>query len=175
MGIRSALNKAWRIWGDWNNLRELLDLLGWKEWLRESIISILLYLAGGGVVGTFIGALSVGDPISVLIAALVVGILTAALRCIFLLNRALSGIAENHGPGIAQAPSELGPNVDARVAFYDILANSEWSRQQQPGVDHPISDWLARRLDQETHNLLRQGRLKAWGAIRFIAASLSYQ
>jgi hypothetical protein len=75
-----------------------------------------------------------------------------------------SDVISSHArPSAAAASSELEPNVDARVAFYEILANSEWSRQQRPGVDRPVSDWLARRLDQEIHNLLRQDRLKAWG------------
>jgi hypothetical protein len=54
-------------------------------------------------------------------------------------------------------------DIDARVAFYEILANSEWSRQQRPGTKQPISDWLVRQLDREIHNQLRQGRLTAWG------------
>jgi hypothetical protein len=49
------------------------------------------------------------------------------------------------------------------VAFYDILANSNWSQQERTGVDRPRSNWLAERLDQEIHNLLRQSKLKAWG------------
>jgi hypothetical protein len=133
--------------------------------LRDSIISLLLYLAGGGVIGMFVGAISIGDPIGVLIAALVVGILSATIRFIILLNRALSRIAGVHvQPSIAQASNESGPpNVDARVAFYDILANSHWSQQERTGVDRPRSNWLAERLDQEIHNLLRQSKLKAWG------------
>jgi Zn-dependent protease with chaperone function len=120
MGIKSTLEKAWRIWGHWNNFKELLDLLGWKQWLRDSIISIFVYFAGGGVIGVFVGALSIGGPISVLIAALVVGVLSAALRCFVLLNRALSRIAETHAPpSAAQASGEPEPNVDARVAFFD--------------------------------------------------------
>jgi phage shock protein PspC (stress-responsive transcriptional regulator) len=60
------------------------------------------------------------------------------------------------------APVSLEANIDASVAFFDILENSDWSREQKP-IEHPISDWLSRRLDDELHNRLYQNRLKAWG------------
>jgi hypothetical protein len=59
-------------------------------------------------------------------------------------------------------PDEPIIYVDASVAFFDILENSDWSREQRP-IEHAISDWLSRRLDDEIHNRLLQGRLRAWG------------
>ncbi len=59
--------------------------------------------------------------------------------------------------------SSSEPNIDARIAFFDILKNSQWQAEQTPNVEHPRSDWMAVHLDREVHNLLRQSKLAAWG------------
>ena len=55
------------------------------------------------------------------------------------------------------------PDISAASVFLEILANSEWSKEQKPDTNQPVSNWLALRLDREIHNRLRQGKLKAWG------------
>jgi hypothetical protein len=62
----------------------------------------------------------------------------------------------------ATTPDEPMVYIDASAAFFDILENSDWSREQKP-IERPISDWLSRRLDDEIHNRLYQNRLRAWG------------
>ena len=46
------------------------------------------------------------------------------------------------------------PNIDARVAFFNILENSQWSWRQSPSVDQPRPDWLNVRLDTEIYSIL---------------------
>lgn len=75
---------------------------------------------------------------------------------------------ENRGDSKRRAalnaePQLLEPDLDATIAFYEILANSEWSSRQRPEAERSISNWLAQRLDREIHNQLRQERLTAWG------------
>jgi hypothetical protein len=63
----------------------------------------------------------------------------------------------------APQAANFEPNIDARVAFYDILQSSEWSQRQQR-QPNSASDWLERRLDRQIHDQLRQGNLTAWGS-----------
>jgi hypothetical protein len=66
------------------------------------------------------------------------------------------------------ATVEPEPDVDARVAFFDILENSEWRLRQQQNPPDPITsrrDWPKIRLSTEIHNALGQGKLTAWGEL----------
>jgi hypothetical protein len=149
--IARLLGWVWRRWADYNSVVALLDLLDWKT----GIVAIV-----AGVAMTFFGANSAWSAPGVVLAALAASACLATISVAFRL--AISGplpLAPNQ-----TATIDLQPDLDARVAFYEILANSKWAEQQRPGTDQPSSDWLPRRLDREIHNLLRQNRIKAWGS-----------
>ena len=123
-------------------------------------INWLLYTAGGSVSG-YLADMANWPPISIFLAVIGTGAGLSVVYAAWNLTRhPLIGLAPFKREQKALA---LEPDIDARVAFYDILANSEWASQQRPEVERPVSNWITQRLDREIHNQLRQSKLLAWG------------
>lgn len=140
-------------------MRRIIEFIDWAA--RVHFIGTVSWGVGSWAV-TFFGLSAFGwDPGLVWVGSFIAG---ACGSVIFIGVRTRGerpkAVAEALTPVTA---TPLEPDIDARVAFYEILANSQWSMQQTPGTDHPVSDWLARKLDREIHNQLRQEKLKAWG------------
>jgi len=96
MDWKGKAKASWGAWGHWNNFKELLDLLGWKDWIRGWIIGVLpLAFGGGGVLGLFGGAITIGSPIGVLWAALATAALVSIVSFFLSLSRALARISSN--------------------------------------------------------------------------------
>jgi hypothetical protein len=71
---------------------------------------------------------------------------------------------KNPKPSI-EPTSDPVADIDARIAFFEILEESEWSeRQLETTIDTKslVSNWLEVRLDGEIHKALRNSRL-GWG------------
>ena len=82
--------------------------------------------------------------------------------CLFLLrliDRFRRPLSRGDSGATAEQAVQPEPNIDARVAFFNILENSQWSSRQSPSVDEPRPDWLNVRFDTEIYNLLRQSRM----------------
>jgi hypothetical protein len=63
-------------------------------------------------------------------------------------------------------PIKLEADIGASDAFFMILADSVWKRQQQATMIVTKStrpDWLSFRLNKEVHNALRNEKICAWG------------
>jgi hypothetical protein len=151
--IGRLLGFLWRRWADYNSLMALLDLFDAKTWIPVIIAWVAMI---------FIGSTNTSwSPQGVVVAAFVVAACVAII--IVAVRLLLQGSAKPPSVATATAiPDEPINYIDASVAFFDILENSDWSRDQKP-IEHPVSDWLTRRLDDEIHNRLYQNRLKAWG------------
>jgi len=96
-----------------------------------------------------------------------------------LYQRALSALgrrksqASEKQPALSQlqrplmpSPGSLEPNIGARDAYFMILEDSVWKRQQQATTlvtQHVRRDWLEFRLHKEIHVALRNGQIAAWG------------
>jgi len=144
----------WRRWADYNSIIALLDILNWKT---------AIWAAIAGVAMTFYGAMNMQWSsqivvLTALAAAAFMSLIVIAIR-LTVFSR-MPKHPEQKRETVAHV--EFIADIDASVAFFDILENSDWSREQRP-IEHPISDWLSRRLDDEIHNRLLQGRLRAWG------------
>jgi hypothetical protein len=146
-------------------MSRLISLIDWAA--RVHFVGTVLWAAGIWALTFFSTSAQGWDASSVWLASLLAGAAAAIIYIAFQVHLAPALVT---GPltGISSLasiqPLEFAPDLDARTAFYDILANSEWAQQQRPGIDQPRSDWLPRRLDREIHNLLRQSRIKAWGS-----------
>jgi hypothetical protein len=141
----------------------LATVLGWVG-LRPRDIFIAGASGAGATLWSWLAGASILDRVLYGLAALAIILgLIAVVR--FLMGLHVPSPPQAGIPSTSRAPVEErpAPDVDARVAFFEVLANSDWSRQQRPGTKQPLSDWLARQLDREIHNQLRQERLKAWG------------
>ncbi|TWB01778.1 hypothetical protein [Bradyrhizobium stylosanthis] len=161
MGIKNGLSRSWRAWGQWNNIKELLDLFGWKDWLRDQAIAWgLSAFAGGGVIGMFTGAITIGSPIGVLLSALAAGVLAATLAVGVSLARALSRFQPQPNlavgddailsPSGAVAPSSLRPKDNLAAISSDIpnvrVADCPAALEL---FDHPEQDKLLPLLEAE--------------------------
>jgi hypothetical protein len=64
-------------------------------------------------------------------------------------------------------PHTVGmPGITARDAYFEILDDSEWKREQLRTTSDTTNlrrDWLEFRLRSEIHKALRNNRLAAWG------------
>ncbi len=144
-------------------MRRLVEFIDWAA--RIHFVGWIAW-AGGGWFVTFLAASAYGwDPVSVWVGSVVVGACCAMIFIAFKVHKypafkssttAISVPAIDHEP-------EPTPDINASIAFFEILSNSEWSKQQRPDTEYSVSDWLARRLDGEIHNRLHQGKIKAWG------------
>jgi len=56
-------------------------------------------------------------------------------------------------------------DIDARKAFFEILASSQWRKAQDATTDPKglVYNWREARLSSEIHKALRNSRLTAWG------------
>jgi len=128
----------------------------WKTWA---------VWAGGTVVSLFISSYGPWTPGQAWLAALIGG------ACIAIIYIALSlfvyQLRSQRRSSLAKPEDVDGrpkittpePDIDARVAFFEILKSSQWRLDQTPDT----RDRLAVVLDREIHNLLAQSKLKAWG------------
>lgn len=120
MRIKKGLDHSWKAWGHWNNVKELLDLFGWKEWLCDQATSwVISAFVGGGVVGMFAGALTIGSVGGVVLYALLLGLLAAIIALVVSFARALSRlqpptekvVSDSEGQAAASAPGKTEPQV----------------------------------------------------------------
>jgi hypothetical protein len=114
MGWKEGFGRSWKVWGHWNNFKEILELFGWKEWLRNWIWNSLT----GGVVtaaGTLLyAAIYEKDAVAALIAALAAGVLVALLVAIISIAYALIQIGRSKGS--KQPDDTVGPAAAGSVA-----------------------------------------------------------
>jgi hypothetical protein len=128
----------------------------WKTWA---------VWAGGTVVSLFISSYGPWTPGQAWLAALIGGACIAIIYIALSLfvyqlrSQRRSSLAKPEDVDGRPKIKTPGPDIDARVAFFEILKSSQWRLDQTPDT----RDRLAVVLDREIHNLLAQSKLKAWG------------
>ncbi|HTE77257.1 MAG TPA: hypothetical protein VK653_11015 [Xanthobacteraceae bacterium] len=158
--IARFLGWMWRRWADYNSLMALLDFLDAKTLWSGVIAWVAMMLFGSTNTGW--------SPQGVVLAAFVVAacvvIIVVAMRLSF--SRSVKAGNAASVASVLPLPEKLEPNIGARDAYFLILADSVWKRQQLATTlvtKHIRRDWLEFRLHKEIHDALRNNQVSAWG------------
>src|SRR5665213_2931172 len=113
-----------------SDMRRIVQLLDWIT--RLHFLGTTGWAAGGWFV-TFLAASAQGwDPVSVWVSSVAVGACCAVIF-IAIKARSFPGI-ENARLVAAPALVKFEPNIGARDAFFMMLADSVWKRQQEASM-----------------------------------------
>jgi hypothetical protein len=143
----------------------VIGFFGWKKTIAAAVAALI-----AGVEAWRENLAS--SPLALAIVGLVVLILVLLCLNLFLwLRRLLKERREMPATSLAASEArlqELGPDIDARKAFFLILEKSEWRDKQLQNSPDPRtarSDWLKIRLETDIHNYLAQEKIAAWGEV----------
>jgi hypothetical protein len=141
----------------WLILESFLDLRGW------------LFVGGVWVVTFFGASLDLfRSPLNVWLLSLLAAACASIFYigwCFFMMRRQTEP-SPKLGDAATEVRPEPKPDIDAREAFFQILENSEWTRDQlskTTDTSHLVRNWLEVRLDTEIHKALRNSVLNSWG------------